>query len=119
MYLDSAFQNVFEMSYFRDSGAVVPTGWSNVNEENILPRLSSRLPRPAPSDTEMRSPGAWENSDDGSLNGEDSSPTESHGASSVTRMADESSEEDDLARVKVCPLESASPYRWGKYLTNG
>ena len=119
VYLDSAFQNVFEMSYFRDSGAVVPTGWSNVNEENILPRLSSRLPRPAPSDTEMRSPGAWENSDDGSLNGEDSSPTESHGASSVTRMADESSEEDDLARVKVCPLESASPYRWGKYLTNG
>ena len=100
-YLDPGFQTVFEMSYFRESDSTVPTGWSNVNEDNILPRLSTRMPKPVHSDVEMRSPASWENSDDGSGNEGDASPTDSQEVSSLTRMADESSEEEDIPKLKV------------------
>ncbi|KAH8889372.1 ubiquitin carboxyl-terminal hydrolase-like protein [Thozetella sp. PMI_491] len=102
VYLQPEFQNAFELGYFKDADANgVPTGWSSVSEDVLLPRLSSRAPKPAPSDTEMRSPSAWENSDEGSANEEDAcSPADAPALSGVTRMADESSEEEDFPKVK-------------------
>ena len=67
------------------------------------------MPKPTSSDTEMKSPGTWENSDDGSTNEEDLSPAEAAGPSQLTRMTEESSEEDDFPKVKVSYLWPLSP----------
>ncbi|KAL2141134.1 hypothetical protein VTI28DRAFT_2759 [Corynascus sepedonium] len=88
-FLDPELQNLFDMSYFFESGTTVPTGWSSTTEEGVLPRLSSRLPKVAASDTEMQSPGTMDGSDESGSEGSGKLPT-----SAVTRMADESSDED-------------------------
>jgi len=100
-FLDGHFQNLFEMSYFREANptTTVPTGWNNVNEDTPYPRLSTRLPKLPVSDVEMQSPGTWPNGSDDS-GSEEATPPDSH---LITRMAEESSEEDsDFPKVKVC-----------------
>lgn len=88
------------MSYFFESGTTVPTGWSSTTEEGVLPRLSSRLPKVAASDTEMQSPGTMDGSDESGSEGSGKLPT-----SAVTRMADESSDEDsEFPRHKVSTI---------------
>ena len=90
------------MSYFSESETIVPTGWSSTTEDGELPRLSTRQPKPVVSDIEMRSPGP--------LDGSDESGSEESGRlpdSVVTRMADESSDNDsDFPNVKVCGSSS-------------
>lgn len=91
-FLEPELQNLFDLSYFAEPGAVIPTGWNTVQDENILPRLSSRQPKPAVSDVDMKSPEP--------LDGSDESGSE---VAAVTRMADESSEDDsDFPKTKVC-----------------
>ncbi|KAK3939915.1 hypothetical protein QBC46DRAFT_436430 [Diplogelasinospora grovesii] len=97
-FLDPQFQNLFELSYYHETGTVLPTGWQSVQEDNSLPRLSTRQPKPVLSDVEMRSPGAWDGSD------ESGSDEVAHlPPNQQTRMADEdeSSEEDDSPLPKV------------------
>ncbi|KAK4218084.1 UCH-domain-containing protein [Rhypophila decipiens] len=96
-------ENLFELSYFRESNPssngqpTMPVGWNNVSEDALYPRLRTRLPSPPQSDLEMQSPGAWPTGSDES--GSDEVP--SVDARVVTRMADESSEEEtDLPQVK-------------------
>lgn len=93
-FLDAEMQNLFELSYFEGT-TNIPYGWTEVTDDNQLPRLSSRQPKPA-SDMEMNSPSnGWDGSED-SGNGESlrSQPT------AATRMVDESSEEDsDISPV--------------------
>ncbi|KAK4230885.1 UCH-domain-containing protein [Podospora fimiseda] len=86
-FLPANLQNMFNMCYFQDSsaGVGIPTGWQSANHGNHYPSLTSRLPKPVASDVEMRSPGPWEGSD-GSASDE---------ATRVTRMNDETSEEED------------------------
>ncbi|KAL2164269.1 hypothetical protein VTH06DRAFT_3485 [Thermothelomyces fergusii] len=95
-FLDPELQNLFDMSYFSESGATVPTGWGSTTDDGVLPRLSSRLPRVAASDVEMQSPAT--------LDGSDESGSEESGrvpAAVITRMAEESSDEDlDFTRHK-------------------
>ncbi|KAK5654111.1 hypothetical protein OQA88_7542 [Cercophora sp. LCS_1] len=96
-FLDAQFQNLFELGYFSEPGSVLPTGWQSVQEDNPLPRLNSRQPKPVASDVEMRSPGPWDNSEE---SGSESSPGGQQ-TSIQTRMVDESSEEDsDPPKVK-------------------
>jgi ubiquitin carboxyl-terminal hydrolase 4/11/15 len=95
-FLDPSLQNLFDLSYFSEMDTLIPTGWQSVQEDNMLPRLSSRQPKVAASDVEMRSPGP--------LEGSDESGSEESGripASVVTRMAEESSEEDSDFPKKV------------------
>ncbi|KAK0711421.1 hypothetical protein B0H67DRAFT_602227 [Lasiosphaeris hirsuta] len=91
-FLDPQFQNLFELSYFQEQGTSIPTGWQTIQDENVLPRLSTRQPKPATSDVEMRSPGAWEGSDE---SGSEESP---RAQPSNTRMVDESSDDEDFAK---------------------
>lgn len=96
-FLHPEFQNLFDLSYFSESSTIIPTGWNSTTEEGFLNRLSSREPKVPPSDTEMRSPEP--------LDASDESTSEESGRIStavVTRMADESSEEDsDFPKTKV------------------
>lgn len=89
--------NLFELSYFSESETLIPTGWSSTNEDQELPRLNIRLPKPVISDIEMRSPGTLDGSDESGSEDSTQMKTEN-----VTRMAEESSEDDsDFPNVKV------------------
>ncbi|EON98122.1 putative ubiquitin specific peptidase 11 protein [Phaeoacremonium minimum UCRPA7] len=93
-FLDASFQNLFELSFFHEQGSLIPSGWSGVQDGSLLPKLESRKPAPStPTDQDMASPATWGN---GTASEEDSSVEEaSHtSATTVTRMNDESSEED-------------------------
>ncbi|KXX75992.1 putative ubiquitin carboxyl-terminal hydrolase 12, partial [Madurella mycetomatis] len=88
-FLAPDLQNLFDLSYFEESDAAIPTGWQSTSEDGLLPKLSTRLPKPAASDIEMRSPGPLDGSDESGSEESARLPT-----SAVTRMADESSDED-------------------------
>lgn len=96
------------MSYFYESDASIPTGWCSTTDDGVLPRLSSRLPKAAASDIEMQSPAT--------LDGSEESGSEESGripAAVVTRMAEESSDEDsDFIRHKVRVSPPAREERW-------
>ncbi|KAL0473073.1 hypothetical protein QR685DRAFT_569187 [Neurospora intermedia] len=93
VFLNPALQNLFAMSYFRESHGGVPTGWQSVNDTSKHERLSSRAPKTDSSDVEMRSPNALDGSDDSG-----SEEASSEQVDSVTRMADESSEGSDAPK---------------------
>lgn len=96
-FLDPDLQNLFDLSYFSESGALVPTGWNSTTEDGPLPRLSSREPKLPASDIEMRSPEPLDGTDESGSEGSARLPT-----SVVTRMAEESSDEDsDFPKAKV------------------
>ncbi|KAK4156700.1 ubiquitin carboxyl-terminal hydrolase [Chaetomidium leptoderma] len=113
-FLDPELQNIFDLSYFAESGSTIPTGWNSTTEEGALPPLSSRQPKPVVSDTEMQSPEP--------LDGSDESGSEESGklpASVVTRMAEESSDEDsDFSRHKVRDRHQRGKAYLGCSLTN-
>ncbi|KAK4123327.1 ubiquitin carboxyl-terminal hydrolase-like protein [Parathielavia appendiculata] len=92
-FLDPELQNLFDLAYFHESGTAVPTGWSSTTDEAPLPRLSSRQPKVAVSDTEMRSPEAADATDESGSEDSGIAPT-------VTRMNDESSDGDDFLKAK-------------------
>ncbi|KAK3368104.1 hypothetical protein B0H63DRAFT_534187 [Podospora didyma] len=107
-FLDPNFQNLFELSYFTEPDSLMPTGWNSIQDDNLLPRLSTRQPKPIVSDIEMRSPAAWEGSEDsGSEKGPGLGPSHAN-VNNLTRMADESSEEDSSDYSKVAPRLQAT-----------
>lgn len=94
-FLDPELENLFELCYFTDKSYAghVPTGWSNVDHHQLLPKLADRIPQPTP-----------EGEDAVSRDDESSTPSVNEDASSTdesikaevtqTRMAEESSEEE-------------------------
>lgn len=96
-FLQPELQNLFDLCYFAEPDTTIPTGWNSTTEERSLPLLSSRQPKVLASDTEMRSPEPLDGSDESGSEGSGNLP-----ASMVTRMADESSDEDsDFPKHKV------------------
>lgn len=95
-FLAPQFQNLFDLSFFPEGTMTIPTGWQSVTEGNAYPRLSTRQPKPIMSDVEMQSPGAWANSD---ASGSDE-------VNEVTRMAEESSDDDSDFPHQVKDLQS-------------
>jgi len=96
-FLDPELQNLFDLSYFAESSTAVPTGWNSTTEDRALPRLSTRQPKVPSWDVEMRSPEPVDGSDESGSDESGTAPT-----NVVTRMAEESSEEDsDFPKHKV------------------
>jgi ubiquitin carboxyl-terminal hydrolase 4/11/15 len=94
-FLDPELQNLFDLSYFHEAGTTVPTGWNSTTEDGALPRLSSRQPKVAASDTDMRMPEPADGS-------EESGSEESVAAPALTRMNHESSDEESgFLKAKV------------------
>lgn len=104
VFLNASLQNLFTMSYFRESHGGVPTGWQSVNDTSKHERLSSRAPKTVSSDVEMCSPNALDGSDDSG-----SEEASSEHVDSVTRMADESSEGSDAPKGSVSQTTAVSP----------
>ncbi|RDW65427.1 hypothetical protein BP5796_10119 [Coleophoma crateriformis] len=110
-FLAPEAQNLFTMSYYSGKGELVPVGWQVVTEDHPFPPLSSRMPSPSAEsesgsgeDHEMTTGRASETSDeDDTLN---SNPV------STTRMTEESSDEDELARsINNVPIRPKTPSR--------
>lgn len=96
-FLSPEAQNLFTISYYAGKGELVPVGWQVVTEDHSFPLISSRMPAASVEsesgsgeDHEMTTGRASETSD------EDDTPNSN--PVSTTRMTEESSDEDELAR---------------------
>ncbi|KAF5978409.1 hypothetical protein FCOIX_5922 [Fusarium coicis] len=93
-FLEPELQNLFDLCYFTDKAysGDVPTGWSNVDHHQLLPKLSDRIPQLPPDDDDTAS----RDDESSTPSNEDvSSNDESIKAETTqTRMVEESSEEE-------------------------
>lgn len=108
-FLDPELQSLFDFSYFTDSSptSMVPTGWSQVDNSRALPKVSDRMPQSSVEE-DQASPASWGSTASGN---EDSSNDETSKTESVqTRMADESSEEEESGPARVC-IRRSTPNR--------
>ncbi|KAH7162660.1 hypothetical protein B0J13DRAFT_16128 [Dactylonectria estremocensis] len=118
-FLDPELQNLFEFSYFTDNAdGTVPTGWSNVDPNRVLPKVTDRIPEPATEEEDEPNPESSNST--ASTNEEDSTNDESSKADEgQTRMNEESSEEDYLQPARVGPRPSKiSPAQRKKFKGN-
>ncbi|XXH05045.1 3',5'-cyclic-nucleotide phosphodiesterase [Hypoxylon texense] len=92
-YLPAEIQNIFDLCFYSESGAWLPTGANSINDDKEYPRLSERLPPESPSSEDI-----LDNVTNGTASNEDSSSDDAHRRSidqSITRMNQESEEEDN------------------------
>ncbi|KAI0128921.1 hypothetical protein BJ170DRAFT_682707 [Xylariales sp. AK1849] len=97
-HLPAQFQNMFELCYFSEQGSLLASGMHALAEDKEYPRLSSRAPESSGSDD------ANDSIANGSASNEETSSDEvSHRGTEeiVTRMMDESEEEDSATVVKI------------------
>jgi len=80
---------MFQLKYFKSSNNLVPTGWTDVDEDKTYPTLASRAPH-IPDDESVPSTDRTESESD-----EDEDQHNS--TTDTTRMNDESSDEDELS----------------------
>ena len=92
-HLPSLLQNLFELSYFTDltENSIIPASYNLVDDKQDYPRLSTRVPEEA-SPTEQDTPDTWTN---GPASDDESTSEETSQGPVQTRMAEESSEEDE------------------------
>ncbi|RYP15060.1 hypothetical protein DL765_005954 [Monosporascus sp. GIB2] len=109
-FLPAKLQNLFELCYFSEGGAWLPSGQNSLNEDKDLPKLSSRAPPETASSEDQ-----FDNVTNGTASNEESSSDETSRPSiemPQTRMTEESDDEDNNFAVKVCPNV---PNRWMAY----
>ncbi|KAI1363712.1 hypothetical protein F5Y08DRAFT_235342 [Xylaria arbuscula] len=97
-FLPGQLQNLFEIGIFAEMSSVIPTGNNSVSEDREFPRLSSRIPPESPSSEDQ-----LDDATNGSASNEDSDSDEAPRNSidnSVTRMNEESDDEDNGPPVK-------------------
>ncbi|CAK7218314.1 hypothetical protein SEUCBS140593_003505 [Sporothrix eucalyptigena] len=100
LFLAGELQNLFEMGFYDDNSSIIPIKWSNHADEKPYPSLKTRLPQPvkrSSADRDVESPGSWESSggtDNESSQGDASLAENTVRSSELTRMADESDDED-------------------------
>lgn len=100
-FLPPHFQNLFEMGICTETSSPIPTGNNSVSEDRDYPRLSSRVPAESHSDDDQ-----FDNATNGTASNDENSSDEAprHSADmSLTRMNDESDDEENGQSVKVIP----------------
>ncbi|KAI0971631.1 hypothetical protein F4678DRAFT_70075 [Xylaria arbuscula] len=100
-FLPAQFQNLFEIGIFTETSSVIPTGNNSISEDRDFPKLSSRVPPESTSSEDQ-----FDNATNGTASNDDSSSDEAprHSIeSSVTRMNEESDDEDNGLAVKSIP----------------
>jgi ubiquitin carboxyl-terminal hydrolase 4/11/15 len=88
-------QNIFDIGYFTGSVGTFPTGWSDLSEDQIYPSISSRLPR-SQQDEDAESGNEVGSTRTGSESSVEDDEPQSNGVSNMTRMTEESSDEDAI-----------------------
>jgi ubiquitin carboxyl-terminal hydrolase 4/11 len=93
-FLEPDLQNLFDLCYFTDKAhsGDVPTGWSNVDHHQLLPKLSDRILQPSPEDDDTAS----RDDESSTPSNEDASSNDESIKAEMTqtRMVEESSEEE-------------------------
>ncbi|RYP90467.1 hypothetical protein DL770_003440 [Monosporascus sp. CRB-9-2] len=98
-FLPAKLQNLFELCYFSEGGAWLPSGQNSLNEDKDLPKLSSRVPLETASSEDQ-----FDNVTNGTASNEESSSDETSRPSiemPQTRMTEESDDEDNNFAVKL------------------
>lgn len=107
-YLNPALQNMFEVGYFGNSKEMIPSGWNSVDEEKNYPSIASRNPHTQPQDDDDSTNGYEGMGGRTSSDSGDDSSNFNSGSAGLTRMNEESEEDEDLSsmapRVCVYPL---------------
>ncbi|KAI1492443.1 hypothetical protein F5X96DRAFT_626311 [Biscogniauxia mediterranea] len=96
-FLPSHLQNLFEMGFYTEGSAWLPTGMNGVSDDKSYPKLSSRAVPESPSSEDH-----FDNATNGTASNEESSSDEAERRSidtPQTRMNDES-DEDGIPTVK-------------------
>ncbi|KAI1769964.1 UCH-domain-containing protein [Hypoxylon cercidicola] len=91
-FLPAELQNLFDICFYSESGAWLPTGVNSINDDKEYPRLVEREPAESPSSEDP-----LDNATNGTASNEDSSSDDARRRStdqSFTRMNQESEEED-------------------------
>ncbi|KAI1098207.1 UCH-domain-containing protein [Jackrogersella minutella] len=115
-FLPSQLQNLFDMCIYSETGTWLPTGMNGFGEDKEYPRLSLRNPPESPSSEDQ-----YDNATNGTASNEESSSDEAPRRSagqSLTRMNDETDEEDSSPVVKSAPHRS-KPVRQSKPKKHG
>ncbi|RWA10790.1 hypothetical protein EKO27_g4321 [Xylaria grammica] len=97
-FLPPRFQNLFDVGIFAETTSAIPTGNNTIADDKDYPKLSSRVPAEA-----LSSEDQLDNATNGTASNDDSSSDEAsrHGTeSSLTRMNEESDDEDNSLPVK-------------------
>ncbi|KAI5859320.1 UCH-domain-containing protein [Durotheca rogersii] len=100
-FLQPELQNLFDLSYYSESGAWLPTGMNGVSDDKDYPRISLRAPPASPSSEDQ-----LDNATNGTASNEDTSSDEAPRQSleqTSTRMNDESDDEGVSPVVKAVP----------------
>ncbi|XDG00718.1 hypothetical protein ABKA04_000333 [Annulohypoxylon sp. FPYF3050] len=98
-FLPSEYQNLFEMCIYSEAGSWLPTGNNGLGEDKDLPKLSLRNPPESPSSEDQ-----FDHATNGTASNEESSSDEAPHrptGQALTRMAEESDEDDDNLVTKV------------------
>ncbi|KAI1768852.1 UCH-domain-containing protein [Hypoxylon sp. FL1150] len=98
-YLPAELQNIFEICFYSESGAWLPTGNNTINDNKEYPRISERLPPESPSSEDP-----LDNVTNGTASPEESSSDDARRRStdrSFTRMGQESDEDDGSPVIKT------------------
>lgn len=105
-FLPVELQNLFEMSYFSENSARVPTGQQSIEDSREYPRLSSRVVVASPTSSEDTA--GNDNSTHDAASNEDVSSDETlaNTEGPATRMTEES--DDDDRAVKTLPQRPKS-----------
>lgn len=102
-FLDPQLQNLFELSYFYDSSeSLVPTGWSQLDNNKMLPKVADRMPKSSV-ESDQGSPESWDSASANEESGKEESSPKAESDTVQTRMAEESSEEDPSPHVRFRP----------------
>ncbi|KAI0439249.1 hypothetical protein F4803DRAFT_52004 [Xylaria telfairii] len=100
-FLPAQFQNLFEMGICTENSSPIPTGSNSVSDDRDYPKLSSRIPAESPSSEDQ-----FDDATNGTASNDDSSSDEAPRRStdiSLTRMNEESDDEDNEPPVKSFP----------------
>ncbi|CAN8096704.1 unnamed protein product [Discula destructiva] len=102
VFLDGRFQSLFDLSFFSENTPLACSwaGYSTSATDKFFPRLATRKPQPpSPSDDEMPSPSGSGTASDESSTDEAPEAAPFVGGS-VTRMEEESSDDDSLPDIQ-------------------
>ena len=96
-HLNPVLQNMFDIGYFQGPVGTFPTGWNDVDEDKVYTSITSRIPH-VQQDEDVESGNEIE--EHGNRSESDSSNEDEeqvpHVTSGMTRMAEESSDEDPI-----------------------
>ncbi|KAI2630734.1 UCH-domain-containing protein [Hypoxylon sp. NC1633] len=104
-FLPPSLQNMFDLCFMSESGISLPTGFNTVNDDKEYPRLALRIP--PESSSEDQGDDTTNSTTSNEDNSADEAPRQSTGQS-VTRMNDESEEEDAIPVIKPIPQHPKS-----------